>query len=256
MAGYALSIYRECNVRKLRSGTFLLLFLLCLGSASEAGPDADRDLIVVRVTGEAWVRAGVAEEWNQLLPEMRVRPTDSIRTGRRTSVMVRVPNGEQYTIPAETQVDGSDFREFDRTELLLRLAMEDMLSVPDRPGGDRPLPHTTVLHGERRDGEGTAADGGVTESDRIRLRMNGAHFLAEQKFVGSALLKTRETLRLYPVGGYRPGALLFTAETLEQLALYEEAARYYREVLGSDAPAAARKKAEERLAAIAGKLAD
>lgn len=205
-------------------------------------------LTVERVDGEVQVRHGVEERWETVTAGITLRPEDTIKTGLNAAALLRRDDGSIYRVPAETVIDVSDFRGMDRDELLLRLAMEDMLSVPDRIDDDRPVPRTTVLHGSPRsrvDEDAPAAD-----LTLAKFRVNGARFLIEQNYRGTAVLKIRETLRLYPDGEYRIGAMMLAAESLESMELFEEAARYYKTVLDEDADPGTKRTAETRLERI------
>jgi len=230
-------MYREYKI------AVLLVVLIAFPAWS-----SDGQLTIEHIEGEVHVRHGVAEEWTEVSVGSILRPEDSIKTGRNAMAVLRRDDGTVYRVPAEAIVDGSDFRGMDRDELLLRLAMEDMLSVPDRIDEDRPVPRTTVLHGSPR----RRVDEDTAEVDLMsaRFRINGARFLIDQDYRGTAVLKIRETLRLYPEGEYRIGAMMLAAESLESMELYEEAARYYRTVLDENTNANIRRTAEMRLEKI------
>jgi hypothetical protein len=232
MAGYALWMYRGC-----KSALLCALLLLAL----PVWP-ADGDLMIESVYGSVQIRHGVEENWVRAAGGMVLRPEDSIRTGSESRVVLRHDDGTVYRIPEETIVDGTDFREMDRDELLLRLAMEDMLSVPDRIDDEWPIPRTTVLHGSPRGRTGN----GSFEADvaLAEYRINGARYLIGQNYSGSAILKIRQTLRIYPEGEFRIGAMLLAGESLERMSLYEEAARYYRTALDEGAEGGMRRSAE------------
>lgn len=234
MVGFVLSIFRGCS-------TLIIIFLLTTGLLSSA----EGSFTVERIEGEVVIRRGVDEAWQPVRVGTVVRPEDTIRTGKHSLVVMRRDDGTVYRIPAETLVDGADFRWMDRDELLLRLALEDMLSVPERINGDRPIPRTTVLHGTARDR--TDETEAVPTDPTVDYRINGARFLIESNYVASAILRIRETLRLYPEGEYRLGAMMLAAQSLESLELYEEAGRYYKTILDEGGPSSILKFAEQRL---------
>jgi hypothetical protein len=238
MAGFVLSMFQEYKI------AIVLIVLLAYPALS-----SDGQLTVQRIEGDVYVRHGVAEKWSEATPGSTLRPEDTIRTGRNASAILRRVDGTVYRIPPVTMVDVSDFRSMSREELLLRLAMEDMLSVPERIDDDRPLPRTTVLHGRSRERADDTADLDLTMA---RYRVNGARYLIEQDYRGSAVLKIRETLRLYPEGEYRIGAMMLAAESLESMELFEEASRYYRTVLDEGTDAHILRTAEMKLEKIRG----
>jgi hypothetical protein len=242
MAGCALSIFRD--YRNVAVKGAMLLVVLCV--AAIQGIASERIVTVERLQGDVKVRYGIEEEWRSAVAGDTLRPEDTIRTGKDAFAVLQLHDGTRYSLPAEAMVDGTDFRTMDRQELLLRLAMEDMLSVPDRIDDDRPAPRTTVLHGSARGRSDNPGDRSGTQE--ARFRMNGARFLIEQDYTGTAVLKIRETLRLYPEGEYRPDALLLAAESLEGMQLYEEAVRYYSILLDDeDVPDNFKRRARLRL---------
>jgi len=237
MAGFVLSMYRECKIG------VLLIALLAMPAFSSF-----YQLTIDSVEGEVFVRHGVKEEWVEAEAGATLRPEDSIKTGENSYAILRMNDDAIYRIPPEVIVDGADFRSMNREELLMRLAAEDMLSVPERMDDDRPVPRTTVLHGSPR--ARVDEDTGEVDLTMARFRINGARFLIDQDYRGAAVLKIRETLRLYPGGDYRVNAMMIAGESLESMELYEEAARYYRTVLDEDVDANTRNKAEARLEII------
>jgi len=237
MAGYVLSMYRECKI------ALVLVALIAMPAFSSFS-----QLTIDSVEGDVFVRHGVEEEWVEASVGSTLRPEDSIKTGKNSSAVLRLNDDSIYRIPAEIIVDGADFRSMDREELLMRLAMEDMLSVPERMDDDRPVPRTTVLHGSPRGR--VAEDTEQINFETARFRINGARYLVEHDYRGTAVLKIRETLRLYPDGAYRINAMMLAAESLETLILLEEAARYYRTILDEDIDADTRNRAEVRLAIL------
>jgi hypothetical protein len=237
MAGFALSMYRECKY------AFFIVAIAALPLRAAQGP-----FTLERFEGDVQVRQGVAEVWLDVVPGLKLRPEDTVRTGRNAFAVLRRDDGVRYRIPPETIIDGADLRNIDREELLLLLAVEDMLSVPDRINEDRPVSRTTVLHGSPR-GRITEEIGG-TDPTTAEFRINGARFLISQNYHGTAVLKIRETLRLFPAGEYRVGAMMIAAESFESMELFEEATRYYRTVLDESADAATRRIAETGLERI------
>jgi hypothetical protein len=241
MAGCALWIFRD--YRNGAGKGAMVFIVLCITAIQ--GIASERIVTVERLQGDVQVRYGIEEEWRSAVAGDTLRPEDTIRTGKDAFAVLRLHDGTRYRLPAEAMVDGTDFRTMNRQELLLRLAMEDMLSVPDRIDDDRPAPRTTVLHGSVRGRSDTPGRPGDTQDARFRL--NGARFLIEQEYTGTAVLKLRETLRLYPEGDYRPDALLLAAESLEGMQLYEEAVRYYSILLDEDVPDNFKRSAQLRL---------
>jgi hypothetical protein len=116
-------------------------------------------------------------------------------------------------------------------ELLLALAMEDMLNAPKTNGKGNT--GTTAVYGEK---EGKTTN--ITANDFGIKRLNGAIQLAENGMKESSVIFARETYRKYPetkqIASYR----IFFADILFEKGLYSEALGEYLEIqkleLGKD----------------------
>lgn len=184
--------------------------------------------VVKSVKGTVEVRRGVSEEWKAIKAGDQLKPEDTMRTGKQSSATIQL-DGKQLTIPAQTMVDLSDFRQMSQEEFLLKLAMENILAVPPREDGTIATPRTTILHGT------DAGKENASTQQRIELglmQLQGAKLLYDNAFYATSILKTKETFRLYPDLQERIDARLRVAAAFERMKLTKQAIEEYASLLG------------------------
>ncbi len=179
--------------------------------------------IVKAVRGTVEVRRGVAEEWKSVKAGDLLRPEDSMRTGKRSSATIAI-DGRQLTVPEQAIVDIADFRSMTQEEFLLKLAMENVLAVPQRQNGNMAIPRTTVLHGAEM---GKATAGETPGAEFGAMQLQGAKLLYENSYYATSVLKTKETFRLYPDQQANIDARLRVAGAFEKMKLANEAMTEY-----------------------------
>jgi hypothetical protein len=178
---------------------------------------------VKAVRGAVEVRRGVAEEWKAVKAGDLLRPEDSMRTGKKSSATIAI-DGRQLTVPEQTIVDIADFRSMTQEEFLLKLAMENVLAVPQREKGNIAIPRTTVLHGAEM---GKESAGAVPGAEFGPMQLQGAKLLYENSFYATSVLKSKETFRLYPDLQANVDARLRVAGAFEKMKLAVEAMTEY-----------------------------
>lgn len=183
--------------------------------------------VVKSVRGTVEVRRGVSEEWRAIKAGDLLKPEDTMRTGKLSSATIQV-DGKQLTIPAQTMVDLSDFRQMSQEEFLLKLAMENILAVPPRDHDKLSIPRTTILHGT---GAGRENTGGQQRIEMGIMQLQGAKFLYDNAFYATSILKTKETFRLYPDLQERIDARLRVATAFERMKLPKQAVEEYAALL-------------------------
>ncbi|MCI0707065.1 MAG: hypothetical protein L0Y80_06260 [Ignavibacteriae bacterium] len=224
----------------------LAAFVVALAFGSHCSLAAD-DAVVKEVRGAVEVRRGVSEEWNILQAGEYLRPEDTIRTGKNSAARILV-EGRQIRIPAQTIVDVSDFRNIGLEEFLLRLAMENILSLPQReessvsivpaaeaaePLEEPELPETPqapVM--EENEPSGTEQ----AEANEGAMLLQGAKLLYDNAFYATSILQTKETFRLYPALQFDINARMRVAYAFESMRLLNEALTVYSGLLGEQLP--------------------
>ena len=203
------------------------------------------DFAVKEIKGTVDVRRGISEEWKALQAGDVLKPEDTIRTGKNSFLRV-VVDGKQVRVPERTMVDISDFRELTQEEFLLKLAMENILAVPPRENGFMAIPRTTVIHG-------TEAKEPMNEKVTIEpgiMQLQGAKLLYDNMFYATSILKTKETLRLYPDLLTNIDARLRVASAFESMKLTNEALTEYSGMLSENIPAQQKSVAQKAIERI------
>jgi hypothetical protein len=107
-------------------------------------------------------------------------------------------------------------------ELLLALAMEDMINAPKTNGKGNS--GSTAVYGDK---QGTGKNSELKEDDFGIRRLNGAMQLASNGLVESSVVFAKETYRKYPETRQEASYRIFFADILYEKGLYEEALGEY-----------------------------
>jgi len=195
--------------------------------------------IVVRgIQGTVEVRKGVTEQWVTVAVGDLLKPEDTIRTGERSSVVLAVGTNK-VTIPDYTMVDLHDFRQMSREDLLLRLATQDILAVPDRTDDKTVIPSATILHGNRK---GARSASQTSEGKTGEMLIHGARVLQDYGYYATSVLRIRSTMTLYPEVKNDLDAMIALGGGFEKLNLESEARAVYISMLAEPLPDGYRKR--------------
>lgn len=211
-----------------------------------AVPLMANSIVVKAVTGTVEVRKGVSEEWKKVSVGDVLKPEDTMRTGKRSSATV-VVDSKKLIITELAMVDIADFREISLEDFLLRLAMQNILAVPDRGEDNLVIPATTILHGSSKASR-TETQESPPSTGNLQLR--GAKILFDYAFFASSILKTKETLRLYPELNSNIEARLTVAAAFEKMNLTNDALSEYSALSTEKLPPTYQKKVESSIQRI------
>lgn len=193
--------------------TSILCLHLCLGQIK-----------VIEVRGDVRVRHGVSQDWQLVRGGDILKPQDSMKLAKRASAAILVDGQKRLTIPENVIVDLSDFRTLTQEELLLKLAMERVRSVPSQERNDElVIPQTTVIHGAEK----TPGDLWMRSAEVGVMQLNGTRVLYHGGYYATCALKAKEVLRLYPELSKRVDIRLMVASALEKENLNGEALLEY-----------------------------
>jgi len=241
MAGKPLRAGLPVKFRVAAIAALLLLAVL----PSQAG------IRIVSLRGDVTVRHGAAEEWTAVAVGDALRPEDSIRMGDSSLATITIDvgagGGERGIIrlPPNVVVDIADLRKMTRSDLLMKLAMEDVRSAPKRqPGGGGEMQKTTTTRAGDRD-TGPAKQASAESLNELRL--NGARVLYDNGFYGPCVLRSREILRIEPGLNGRVDSRLLMADALEKMDLGNEAYIVYRSLAAEKLSADEKKLVEDKL---------
>jgi hypothetical protein len=181
------------------------------------------DFVVRATKGSVEVRKGVTEEWKKVKVGDLLKPEDSMRTGPGSSATVEFDK-RKLTVPEMTILDISDVRQLSQEDFLLKLAMQNILSVPPRERDELSIPSATVLHGDN------AAKSNVqvfSDANVGEMELHGARVLFDNSYYATAILKSKETLRTHPELKSNFDARLTIATAFEKMKLTKEAVTEY-----------------------------
>ncbi|MDI6778624.1 MAG: hypothetical protein QME25_00260 [Bacteroidota bacterium] len=196
--------------------TFLILTSILTVSLSA-------QLKVLTTKGDVKVRYGVSEEWKQLKAGDQINLADAIRTSSKSSAVIQIDNQKKIALNEKTIVEMADLRYLSQEELLLKLAMERILSVPPQDRDNDLIPaRTTIIHGEKKSKVQLPIP-----NDIAMMQLNGAKLLYDNNFYGTCVIRIKEVLRLNQNLSDVVNYKLMTANSLEKSNLFEEALNEY-----------------------------
>ena len=194
----------------------LVIFLMFAGVLSA------QTFTVEKVFGDVKYQNGSSETWLTLKVGTALKDDAVISTGKNSSVLLK-GNDVNFNLNESSAVSVSNIKKMNIDELLLALAMEDMMNAPK----------------EIRNSSGNTAVYGIKESESTLQiitddfgikRLNGAVQLAENSLEESAVVAAKETYRKYPDTKKLPSYRIYFANILNDKGLYEEALDEYVDI--------------------------
>ena len=197
--------------------TFLILLLLVPSLIAQ-------EYKATVVKGDVKYRTGTSEVWLEVKEGTVLRSDDFVITGSKSSIQIK--GSENIINLAEySAVSIASIKTMSTDELLLALAMEDMINAP-KPNGKNNSSNTAVYgnkEGQNKNPEMKADDFGIK-------RLNGAMQLAKNGYKESSVVFAKETYRKYPDSKQIPSYRIFFADILYEKGLYEEALGEYLDI--------------------------
>jgi hypothetical protein len=180
-------------------------------------------LKVLTTKGDVKVRYGVSEEWKQLKAGDQINLADAIRTSSKSSAVIQIDNQKKIALNEKTIVEMADLRYLSQEELLLKLAMERILSVSPQDRDNDLIPaRTTIIHGEKKSKVQLPIS-----NDIAMMQLNGAKLLYDNNFYGTCAIRIKEVLRLNQSLSDVVDYKLMMVNSLEKSNLFEEALNEY-----------------------------
>ncbi len=177
---------------------------------------------VEKVSGDVKYQNGSSETWSALKIGTILKDDAVISTGQNSSVLLK-GNKVNFKLGESSAVSVSSIKKMNIDELLLALAMEDMMNAPKEI---KKSSDNTAVYGTK-EGENTLQI--ITDDFGIK-RLNGAVQLAENSLEESAVVAAKETYRKYPDTKNLPSYRIYFANILYDKGLYEEALDEYVEI--------------------------
>jgi len=201
----------------------IIVVLIIFSGALEA-----QQLKVTEVKGEVKYQSGTSESWITVKNGKVLQPNGFISTGKNSFVKIE-ESGNKISIGEMSAVSISSIKKMTTDELLLALAMEDMINAPKTNGNESS--QSTATYGEK---ETTGKSGELKLNDFGIKRLNGAVQLADNGLKESSVVFAKETYRKYPETKEIASFRIFFADVLYQKGLYEEAFGDYIDIQNLD----------------------
>jgi len=195
----------------------ILLFLLFAGVLSA------QTFTVKSVNGEVSYQTGSNENWTPLKSGAVVGDDVIITTGDNSSVVL-IGDDIQFKLDESSAVSVSNIKKMNIDDLLLALAMEDMMNAPKEIEKSA---DNTAVYGTKENEKNTLQ---IRSDDFGIKRLNGAIQLAKNGMEESAVIAAKETYRKYPDTKKLPSYKIYFADILYNKGLYEEALEEYNDI--------------------------
>lgn len=199
---------------------------------------------VLEVKGDVKYQSGTDEKWSELKEGVSLGSDAVISTGENSSVQLE-KGKVKFTLNENSAVSTVSIKQMTLNELLLALAMEDIINAPKTNG--KSISNSTVTYGTKEDGKENIT---MNESDFGLKRLNGAAQLSKNGLKESAVVFAKETYRKYPdsksISSYR----IIFANILYEKGLYEEALEEFNEISWLQLNDSEKKQVESTMQAI------
>jgi len=226
------------KVKSLYAGkTFLILLLLVPSLIAQ-------EFKAINVKGTVQYRSGTSEVWAEIKEGSVLHSDDFVSTGSKSSLQIKgtekIINIGEFSV-----VSISSIKKMSTDDLLLALAMEDMINAPKTNGKNKSS--STATYG---DNEGHSKNPEMKTDDFGIKRLNGAMQLAKNGFKESSVVFAKETYRKYPDSKQIPSYRIYFADILYDKGLYEEALGEYIDIAKLDLSKEEKAKVESQTQSI------
>ena len=179
---------------------------------------------VEKAKGNVSAQIGMNEKWSTVSADETLPVNSIIETGKNS--IVQVNNGKIiFTLNSSSALPLTDLKKMSLNDLILALAMEDMLNAPKKK--QEANSKNTAVYGAQINGVKSPI---VETNDFGVKRLNGAVQLAENGFKESAVVDAKETYRKYPATKSIASFRIYFANILSGLGLNEDAYDEYKQI--------------------------
>lgn len=179
---------------------------------------------VEKVSGTVKVLTNGSDKWIEIKSGSEISPNSIINVEENSSV--KISNGNiTVTLRELSAVTISSIKHMSTEDLLLALAMENILSAPKKPNDNKS--QSTAVYGKNEMEQNPL----ITNNEFGTKRLNGAMQLAENGLKESAIISAKEVYRKYPNTKSLVSYRIFFADILFEKKLFEEALDEYNDIL-------------------------
>jgi hypothetical protein len=164
------------------------------------------------------------DNWIEVKEGTTLSPNSFLVADKKSSVKIS-GDGVSFILKESSALPVSSIKQMTVDELLLALAMEDMMNTPRKKENNNGK--TTAVYGSKEDGNNNEI---IQSGDFGIKRINGAVQLAENGFKESAVVTAKETFRKYPSTKQMANYRIYFANILNEFGLYEEALDEYNSI--------------------------
>ena len=209
---------------------------------------AQNNFTARNVKGDVKILNGNSESWVVLQDNQAVSNDAILSTGKNSSVKL-VGNDLSLTMKEESAVSVSDIKKMNMDELLLALAVEEILDAPQK--NNKGNSENTAVYGSDEKERNNAV---INSDDFGFKRLSGAVQLSENGMPESAVVVAKEVYRKYPGTKNDVNYRIYFADILYSKGLYEEAMTEYKSLQEMNLSEKQNADVQEKLASIKKKL--
>ncbi|AFH50353.1 Hypothetical protein IALB_2650 [Ignavibacterium album JCM 16511] len=220
-----------------------IFFLLVMISLSALPQNFE----IIKINGKAIALLNSSDSWVELKSGSKLSANSIIEVDKNSSVKI-VGENVSVTLNGSSAITLSSLKKMSTEELLLALAMENILSAPRK--NKKNNSQSTAVYG-KNDFEKNP----IVSNDEFGLkRLNGAKQLAENGLKESAVVAAKEVYRKYPSTKSLPDYRIYFADILYEKKLYEEALDDYKDIQTLNLSEQQKEKVSQRIEEIKKKL--
>ena len=201
-----------------------------------------------KVKGDVKAQIGASEKWIDVKDGMELNANTIISTGKNSSLQI-ANSDTKFTLKENSVLSVSDIKKMSLDDLILALAMEDMINAPKK--NEKTNSENTAVYGSEEKGDKKLA---VSDDNFGMKRLNGAMQLSENGFKESAIVAAKETYRKYPESKNNAAMRIFFADNLNDLGLYEEAYNEFNSIKNLSLSDQQKKEVDDKLSFLSKKL--
>jgi len=190
-----------------------LLAILILSS----GLTLSQKCYVESISGTIKAQIGSSEKWTEISEGIELPPYSTISTDKNSSVVL-IKGNIKFILKESAAVTVNNIKKMSIDDLLLALAMEDMMNAPRKKEENKSK--STQVYGDQKKIEKTPD---VSSDEFGLMRLNGAKQLGDNGFKESAIIAAKETYRKYPETKKLITQRIYFANLLYENGLFEEA---------------------------------